>query len=390
MKAILTRLLFATIILSLYFLLAADFGQSQVISMEEFLRENLASKEVTRVYHHEFTEDIKRYKGGDDFFAVQTESDIKIFNSEGELQSAFTPKSRMMVMDFLENKNMFFARTQNEAGKNVSGIFELDGSPVKIYSSNRILPSPGGKFFYDECSMVGTGPTGVFETHGGMSFVIPTWFECQASAPSDSQFLLLHHKSLSLWDVTTGQELWNSTIPDEKYNTSSAYDMAYSEKNNIIAFHNGKGCYCFDFQGNYLWDLNYYGSRTLIHKIGVSKDDGKVLIYSSGEESNHITLCNRDGSMFLDTTLKPGPGVRFMGGFSTLADVFDDFIVLKYTARFDDKKTGVTAILYPNGDDWASALVDGLWDFYKSTNGEYTISGYTEDTDEVMAYSISW
>ena len=363
-------------------------GYCEVISIEEFLRVNMASKTITQVYYHKFTEDIKGYKRGNDFFAIQTSSSIKIFNSEGELQNTITPKSPMVVREFLENKNMFFASTQNESGEHVRGLFKLDGSPVRMYSNRNIFPSPGGEYSYTRCSMVSSGPIYVYDKEENLNFKIPIRFECQVSAPSDSQLIVLHDKSLSLWDVNTGQEIWQSNIPNEDYYTDSAFDMAFSVKNDIIVLRNMHNCYCYDFQGNYLWGQVDPSYNTRINMIGVSKDDGKVLITINDGGAINVYLFNRDGSLFLETEINLGPDCIFAANVTWVADVFDNFVLIGFKALVDHERKRVTGILYFNGSEWISAVIDGRWDLHKSAQGEYTLVGLKRETNKLIAYSI--
>ncbi len=348
----------------------------------------MASKTVTQVYYHKFTEDIKGYKRGTDFFAIRTSSSIKIFNSDGELQTTFTPESRMIVKKFIENKNIFFGYARNEAGKSICGIFDFDGSPIKIYSNPHILPSPSGEYFYTQCSMESSGPIYVYDKNGDMSFRIPIQFECQVSAPSDSQLIVLHDKFLSLWDVNTGQEIWQSNIPREDYFTDSAFDMAFSVKNNIIAVRDEISCHCFDFQGNYLWGQDPLEKYKRINMIGVSEDNGKVLITTNYGGAINVYLFNRDSSLFLETEINLGPDCIFAANVTWVADVFDNFVLIGFKARVDHERKRVTGILYFNGSEWISAVIDGRWDLHKSAQGEYTLAGLRRYTNEIMAYSI--
>lgn len=387
MRALFVYRRHAILLLSCFFVLMASVGRSEVISIEEFLRVSMASKSVTQVYSYDFAEDIKGYKSGNGLFAVRTSSSIKIFNSEGEIQT-FTPTSRMVIMEFLENKNMFFASTQNESGDYVRGLFKLDGSPIKFYSNPYVLPSPGGEYFYTGCSMLSSGPIYVYDKEDNFNFQIPIRFECQVSAPSDSQLLVLHHKSLSLWDVNTGQEIWQSNIPREDYFTDSAFDMAFSVKNDIIAVRDAISCHCFDFQGNYLWGQDPVENNNLVNMIGVSKDDGKVLITTNAGEAINVYLFNRDGSLLLKTEINLGPGCYFSANVTWIAEVFDKFVLIRFKAMVNNENKQVTGILFYNGSDWISAVLDGRWDLHKSAQGEYTLVGLKRETNELMAYSI--
>ncbi len=375
-------------LLSCFFVLMASVGRSEVISIEEFLRTVMASKTATQIYSHNFEEVIKGYKRGNDFFAVQTSSRIHIFNSEGELQNTITPKSRMVVREILENKSMLFASTQNESGEHVRGLFKLDGTPVRMYSNRNIFPSPGGEYSYTRCSMESSGPIYVYDKEENLNFKIPLRFECQVSAPSDSQLIVLHDKSLSLWDVNTRQEIWHSNIPNEDYYTDSAFDMAFSVKNDIIVLRNMHNCYCYDFQGNYLWGQDGPGDNNRINMIGVSKDDGKVLITTNAPGVINVDLFNRDGSLFLETEINLGPDCIFAANVTWVADVFDNFVLIGFKAKVGHERKRVTGILYYNGSNWISAIIDGRWDLHKSAQGKYTLVGLMRETNELMAYSI--
>ena len=365
-------------------------GYCQVISIEEFLETILPLQSVDTSFSYIPGEKILGYQYGDRYFSTRTSRDIDIFDTNGRIQYFPLNNSLFLVNAFIENKNLIFASAQQKGNNFIKGLFRFDGTPVKAYSNPDIYPSPGGKYFYTQCSMLDTYPISIYDYDGSSLFTVPVSHECQVMAPSDSQLIILHYKSLSLWDIKSKQKIWESNIPRDDYYTDSAYRITYSIERNIIAVRDAVGCYCFDFQGNFLWGKEGIGGNKFIKFVGVSKTDGNVVV--AAVESNLIraNIFSRDGDLIEEITLDLGPNCSYAVSVNPgVAEVFPDFVIIGFKANIGpNKKIRVTGILYHADTTWMSAIIYGSWHILQSADNDFVLIGFDENDSKVSAFNF--
>jgi hypothetical protein len=193
-----------------------------------------------------------------------------------------------------------------------------------------------------------------------------------------------------LWNVNTGQKIWESDIPEEDYFTDSAFKITYSVKANIIVVRNMIGCHCYDFQGNFLWAQESPGNNRHINMVGVSEENGNVVI-TANEGLIKINIFGRDGDLLSEPEIPLGPDCRFSANVTHgTAEVFPNFILVPFMASTVDDRKRVTGILYYDDSEWIAGVIEGSWYLLRSSNDECTLIGLNKETRKLSAFSINY
>ena len=393
MKAILTRLLFVFLQFPLFFLFGVNLGQAQVISVEELIESVSLSKSVEKAFSYQFENEVAGYLPGEKYFAARTADDLNIFDAKGRVQNLANSESAFIIRRFLDNRDLFFADMQKPDGRYECGLFHLDGTPAIILPFFIYNVSPGGRFFYHECTGDGSaGEIPIYDENGDRSFGVPNGLECQVTAPSDSQLIVFQHETLSLWDVKAKQTIWVSDIPGGDCQASSMFKITYSVDGNIIVVRDQNSWHCFDFQGNFLWAHRPDGGkrRGLINMVGVCREDGRIVVTVNEGNSIEATIFSRRGDLLDKPRIELGPNCHFSANVSPLtADFSGDFVLLPFQATHGDIRMRVTGILYYDGSKWTSAAIEGAWYVLNYAKSEYTLIGFSEiAATEIKAFTM--
>lgn len=366
-------------------------AQSEIITIEEFIQTINPAKSVDEAFSYELGDKIIGHQYSNRYFAARTAHSISIFDAKDRIQNFPVNNSLFLINRFLEEKGLVFASAQREGEDFMRGLFRLDGTPVKTYSIPDIYPSPGGEFFYTPCSMLGTHPIIIYDYDGEMLFQIPITYACQVTATSDLRLIVLHHKSLSLWDFNAMGKIWESNIPRDDYYTDSAFKITHSVKNDIIVVRDMFSLHCFDFQGNFLWGHEGLGDNKYIDMVGVSNEDGRVAVSAIETDMLRVNQFSREGELLEESTIDLGPNCRYSVSVNPgIANVFQDFVLLGFKARCGQEKKRVTGILYRNGAGWISAVIDGAWYLLRSSENDYVLIGIDGNESKISAFSIRY
>jgi len=390
-------------------LFAVSISVSQVITIEEYFENIMPSKTINKMFSSKLREGFyagsfcSRYlaitnfkkeevKTPDGLRTIKKPSDIDIFSSTGLVSTFANETNATSIIGFIEKENKFIAWNKNSANNRSSlEIFDIDGRFIKsLDCSGLIYSSPNAIFFYSAISGHLTGPILILDEECNESFRIPTNYDYEFEAPSDSTLIVLHYKSISLWNIQNKQKLWETEIPREDYITDiSGFGITYSNNHNIIVVRDLIGCYCFDFQGNFLWSHEKgLNDNRLINLVGVSESNGTVAITFVDGNAIFLKLFNRAGEAINELNIDFGANCNFVANWGFVADVFSEIILLRFIARVEKDKRHVTGILYNNGENWISGLVDGFWYILQSENETKSLIGFDDKNNEVTVYDM--
>jgi len=395
-----------TIIINVVLLFGVSISFSQVITIEEFFQTTMPSKTVIKTFSHGLKDAfyssqhsrkilsvtngrIKTFDTPTGIFEDEQPADIDLYDSKGKILTIPVEAQIRGIESFLTNNNRFAAYKQSEDNEFIYGIFEIDGSLVKSVKNIEVRASPGGEFYYTLATGDGSpGHIAIYDDSGNIKFRIPEVSEFQTEAPSDSQLIVQDHKFLSLWDINAMRKVWESNILREDYYTDTAFKISYSVKANIIVVRDMFGCHCFDFQGNFLWAQEGLGSNKRINMVGVSDEDGKLVVTALESNSIRVNIFSRIGILLKEIWIDIGNNCRYSGRWNSIADVFPEYILLRFMARVGEKKVHVTGILYYNDYDWIPLFVQGFWYLLEDEDESYTLIGFEQEDKEIIAFSI--
>jgi len=219
------------LLLSLLLLFPSNsFGQ--VISIDEFLQTNLASREITETFSYDCPDKYYSSTHSDKYLsmtlsrprttntkegskAIYDPYRLVIFNSQGELLNMQPKYEQFRVAGFLEGDTDYFVLAQGLGDQREVGIYDLEGNLVKpLHCRGYIYCSPTGKFYYHSG---GEGPLTIYDEAGDREFTIPDGgYEYRANAASDSTLLVVNRNILSFWNIITKEKIWEREIPGRK------------------------------------------------------------------------------------------------------------------------------------------------------------------------------
>lgn len=392
-------------------IMTAVDGQAEMITVEEFFQTAMPSKTVIKTFSHSLRDDFYSSVYSSKYLAVvnshkrivekstgpmeiNSPAEIDIFSAQGRILTLSREERKARISGFIIGSTDYFVFERPLEDRREVVIYEMDGKLVKLLTGFKFVSvSPGGKYLYR------SGPDeqiGIFYTDGQERFRITSKGSMYAKAASDSTLLVLDYKSLSLWNIDSRQKLWESDIPDERFSVEGSSSISYSSSADIIVASHLLGCYCFDFQGNFLWseeDFNYADRNkkfvTLI-MAGVSKENGTVAIVSFERPGNSlvVNLFNREGGLLERFEINLSPDLSFTGNWGRIAYVFDEYVLLHFMAGIKQDRKHVTGILYYDGQHWTSAVIDGFWYLLDPEKEIKTLIGFDSKSKAVSAFSI--
>lgn len=388
------------------FLYLAVVGQAEVITIEEFFNTAMPSKAVTKAYSYEMRDEFSTARYCRKYLAItnqynymeDTPNGLKKTkkSSEIDIYSATERKSIIaneaeagVIIGFSENKNRVISYYKEDSDKPLElGIFDINGTLLNTipYLNGPTYCSPGGEFFYVSVGEHLSGSINIYDSNGDLSFRIGGLSGFKFVAPTDTSLLVLTRRSLTMWNINTQQKVWESEIPNETFYTSTGnYKITYSLKSNIIVVRDNLGCYCFDFQGNFLW--SHEGPSRLrdnIRYVGVCEENGNVATIFNMGSSILLKLFNRNGILLNESEIN----CHYRATYGSKADVFPNYILMRYEIRENQNIIRATAIFYNNGQEWTSSLIDGYWFLLHYENGTESLVGFDNESNVVSAYNI--
>jgi hypothetical protein len=380
--------------------------QAEMITIEEFFQTAMPSKTVIKTFSHSLRDGFYSSVYSSKYLAVVNSherivdkstgpmeigspAEIDIFSAQGRILTLTREEKKARISGFIIDSTDYFVFERPLEDRREVGIYEMDGKLVKLLTGFKFVSvSPGGKYFYH------SGPDeqiGIFCTDREERFQITSKGSVYAKAASDSTLLVLDYRSLSLWDIDSQQKLWESDIPSLRFSVEGSSSISYSSSADIIVASHLLGCYCFDFQGNFFWseeNFNYADmSKEFVTLImaGVSKENGTVAIVSFERESDAllVRLFNREGELQERFEINLSPDLSFTGNWGRIAYVFEEYVLFHFMAGGH-----VTGILYYNGQNWTSAVIDGFWYLLDPEKEIKTLIGFDSKSNAISAFSI--
>jgi len=380
---------------------------SQVISIDEFLQTMTTSKEVTETFSYDCPDNFYSFTYSDKYLSITLSQNytegvskdiydrrrIEIFNSQDMLINILAQGEQPRVAGFIESETDYYVFEQRVGGKYETGIYDMEGNFVKqLNCRNYIYCSPSGKFYYHSGS---EGSLAIYDENGDYLFSIPNGgCEYKANAPSDSTLLVINRDTLSYWNINTRETIWEEHIPGRlKGVIDGSSHIQFSIPCNIIALHSSLGCYCFNFQGDFLWADEDYGVRDkYLHYTGVSKSSGNVVIVYGQRGMPHslfAKIFNREGILLEEHEIQLGENVSYAGNTDFTAMVFNDYVLISIASRTAGKGNEfATCILYKEDQSWSSAVVGGFWYFLDAGSQTERLIGYDSISQQVKGYQI--
>lgn len=388
-------------------LLLVNPVKAELISIDNFLQTYMQIKSVNKLFTSELKDGFysttysKRYLAITNFISktvkttdgtrdIKEPSKIDIFNSQRFLFTIPNDSKAHGLKWLLDDVNKFLAFYKKDDGRSGLGLYGMDGQlGKKLPVSFMVCASQTGKFYCGSTSNHLNGPVHVYDENGNYYFKISTKRDYQIEAATDSTLIVLHYKSVALWDVKNKKMLWEKNIPRDDFITDmSGFKIMYSILADIIVVRDLIGLYCFDFQGNFQWSQEGFRGFKDINMLGVSEKDGMVAVSNTID----VNLYDRDGNLLVELDGDFSQDISMAGNWGHVMDVFPDYMLIRYLARtIEGDKLGkmhVTRIYYYNGNKWITGVVDGFWYLLDSDIPEKTLIGFDSVTNFISAYSV--
>ncbi len=397
------------LLLSLLLLFSSNsFGQ--VISIDEFLQTNLASKQITETFSYECPDRYYTSTYSDKYLSITLSQPrtvntdegsrkvydpyrLEIFNSQGELLNIQPKCERFRVAGFLEGEKDCYVLQQWAPDNYEVGIYDLGGNLVKpLHCRDYIYCSPTGKFYYHQSEEAALT---IYDENGNRSLRMTDGVHgYRANAASDSTLLVAYKDTLSFWNIMTQETIWKSKIPPEQELTfDGSSGIQYSISGNLIVLYSGSGCYCFNFQGDFLWADKDYGFRVKqVEYTGVSRSSGDVAIVYFKYGTQHslfAKIFDRQGTFLGENEIQLGENVKYAGNTNFAAVVFNDYILFRIFSRTDDQDIEpATCLLYKENQSWSFAVVSGFWYFLNEGSQMERLIGYDPRSQQIRGFQL--
>ncbi len=393
----------------LLLLILPSNSDGQVISIDEFLQTKLVSRDVTETFSYDCPDKFYVSKYSDKYLSItfsqprtiKNERGVKdiyiphsveIFNSKGKIINLEAEYENFRVVDFIESEVDYYVFEQGILDNHEVGIYDMEGNFIKSLNCRSYsYSSPQGKFYYHRG---GQGPLTIYDENGDRQFTIPTGGSLyEANAVSDST-LLVYKGTLAFWNIKTQAIIWGKEIPGGGRSIlDQTTQIQFSIPGNIIALHSIYGYYCFNFQGDFLWaDEDYSIHNNYLECTGVSKSSGDVVIIYTKQRRSHslfAKIFNQKGILLEEHEIELGENVKYAGNSGLAAMVFNDYILIRISARTADQaREFATCILYKENQSWSSAVVSGIWYFLNEGSQMERLIGYDSISRQVRGFQI--
>ena len=367
---------------------------AQVISIEEFLRLNVKSGDLAKSTELNLDSEIVGWSNEgpqkDEIATFRNANTVDIFSANKLVSSLSTVDFPIGIKGFvaIDSTYKFYAYKQSGNENYEFGLFNLDGTLFKSISEAGLKFSPHAKFLYKPCSMENLSPISVFNLDGDEVFTISPESECQVVAPTDSQLIVSQKKLLSMWSIDSKEMIWETEIPRSNYYTDAAFEILYSVKNNIIVARDSFGCYCFDFNGSFLWSQEGINENREINMVGISKDEGNILIAAQSSNSIEAILFDQNGTNLKEFEIP----IHITAYLTFNADVYKDLFLLRFWGKGDSiqKRKLVTIIAININNEWICMPVKGAWYLLTSViPPKRVLIGFGDNKKQISTYELN-
>jgi len=297
------------------------------------------------------------------------------------------------VAGFLEGETDYYVFSQGAPGIHELGIYDLESNLVKpLHCRDYIYCSPQGKFYYHQAE---EGALTIYDENGDRLLTMTDAVHgYRANAASDSTLLVAYRDTLSFWNIITQETIWKSEIPPgQELTFDGSSGIQYSISGNLIVLYSGSGCYCFNFQGDFLWADKDYGFHVKqVEYTGVSKSSGDVAIVYFKYGTQHslfAKIFDRQGIFLGENEIQLGENVKYAGNTNFTAMVFNDYVLIRiFSNTADHGLEFATCILYKENQSWSSAVVSGFWFFLNKGSQTERLIGYDPRSQRIRGYQI--
>jgi hypothetical protein len=311
-------------------------------------------------------------------------SEIYMFDSTG-LVSVLPNEGHSNSICFIPDTRQVYINSYATDGKNQLEILDIWGKQMQIFWGRRVDMSPAGRFSYTRVSMESLRPLLIVDGDGN-SFKIPTQGDYLARANSDSSIIVANNNTVSLWDINKKFRIWTSYMPDEKYYVDDAFNIQYSNKNDIFLIRDMSGIYCFDFNGNLIWSKAKHDKAMFINSVGLSEQNGNIVVTAITNDKILLDLYMRDGQLLNEIEIPFGASERFAANWGFIVDYSDRIFFFRFIINSSNIKASATAIAILYDDKWHPAIIDGLWYYLPQGEKAGTIIGCRSADNIVRAF----
>ncbi len=392
-------------LICLFTLAVTDIASSEVVSIDEFLSTAMPNKTVSEVFSCDLP--------GGFYAASYCPKYVSFTNARREIiDTPLGPKEANRPSEiYIFDANGRTAVMQNEAGNPgvrflpekgwfyLSGdartldIYDIGGRLIKSLDDRMFKLSPGAAFLYRKMNPGRITPLKLYDSDGDFLFEMPMTYSYQVRASSDDNIIVLEDLKLSYWEVSGERKLWETEIPREYLVGAEFYKILYSNENDIISVRDQNGCYCYDFNGNLLWSQRGLEGRDFLGTVGLSPDNGRVLISSvpEGNEYINVSVFSRQGQVLMETRIQVGSGEIFAGDWDHVADVYPEIMLLRFetvSARNHKDRMPATGIIFNDSGSWVTMAVEGFWYFLPAEGNTGKLIGIGRDKSRILSFPL--
>ncbi len=389
------------IIVVLYFIFifsVSTKAPAQVISIEDFVKQNSESESVAEKYSFQFNNfyslifgskhvSIRKAFVSDD--GIKTPAGADIFDCNGKV--ATLNNSDPLNITFIEGIDRYIRNMGYDLG-NVSNIYNIDGSQVGSIPIKHAAASPKGSFYYPGFTRQESAPVSIYDSTGLKIFEIETPGWHFSEPVSENELLVLNSTSLALWNVIKKERIWIIGIGKPYFSLEFPYTLLFSRTADIIVYMNMSMLETYDFSGIKLWDYTgaFVGDPNM---VGVRDSDGMVAISKvlPGGKSIEVDLYSRTGEKISNSTMNIGPELRFSGNWEMEIHFYPQAVVIRFGARknhLDREYTYLTGFLAGDILNPSINVVHGFWGFLSGCGPEKNLVGIDPLTGTVKAYIL--
>ncbi len=398
---------FNRLLISIIVILLVPTCYAQVISIEEYLNSAMADKQSGLKYSKDFDGNYYSTFVTREYVAIREQSLYPKNVDKGQMENIYKPhkisflsgENKLAELDLNGENYMvkgviksededLFIYTSRVDGKYCSSIRKLDGSLISILNCPPFVTcSPGGVYYYNSRANDGLS---IYDEYGNFIFAIPCIGSYSAKAVSDSLILVLDANSLSMWDISYKSVIWKTEIPSPSFKLSGNSIIKFSLLHNIIAVNGLYGCYCFDFNGNFLWQKEYDSNQERLQMLGISSFSGELVTIRQDYnlKNSIIEFFTVDGKL---RTNKKMNWINSQNAFREWDKdllIFEDIIMVPCISGNYNTRDYYTSIITFENDEPQITNIAGFWYFLESKTGETHIVGFSPDDNKIKSFKI--
>jgi hypothetical protein len=379
------------------------YGQSQFVSMEEILKRNI--EDSTKIIQKQFKLDGPIYS---DFTDGRNLSLITADNRNPkstywlDSNAKFTQITKRTryecAIAFLIEPNRISTQTGTESTSFIS-YYNSDGKLLKTLDGFiQVTPSPSGKYIINATNSESGYPLNVFDYNGNELFHLSTTIELvyQAAWYSDSLLIVGSGGTLTLWDVSVSAKMWEIEMPSGSRGINEEFEIIASRRAGIIIVYDTyQSCYCFNPNGDLLWQKSRVGDLTKIDGVGICDTDGRITLAANYNSGTNLDVLAKDGSIIAQADRFCPPESRYHGHWQNRIDMSGDYCVFRYASykimpgEKPISPVFITVIASYQNNKLNLDYVDGLWFLLHGDNDSQAMIGVDNDMPDVAkAYLI--